>query len=239
MKLSKGRGLLNTLIDKLPFEAHIPTYNFCGPGTKLDLRKDQAGINRLDSACKEHDLQYSNKNADRRQADLDLENKAWERVLSRDSKLSEKAAALFVTNAMKLKRKIGGKLKKKQRTTSLRKAIRAAQIVMKTSKAKNINTLTKEALLAARREIKGKRFIGNSRILKVPKMSGGFLQAVIPILSGLSALGTIVGGVSGIAKAVADFKTATYSKKPTKITSGEGLYIKPYKNGFGIVSKNL
>lgn len=25
-----GRGLLNSLIDKLPIELHIPGYNFCG-----------------------------------------------------------------------------------------------------------------------------------------------------------------------------------------------------------------
>lgn len=34
----KGSGLLNTLINKLPVELHIPTYNFCGPGTSLNKR---------------------------------------------------------------------------------------------------------------------------------------------------------------------------------------------------------
>lgn len=27
-----GRGLLNKMIDKLPFEMHIPSYQYCGPG---------------------------------------------------------------------------------------------------------------------------------------------------------------------------------------------------------------
>lgn len=27
-----GSGILNKLIDKLPFELHLPKYNYCGPG---------------------------------------------------------------------------------------------------------------------------------------------------------------------------------------------------------------
>ncbi|KAJ8964117.1 hypothetical protein NQ314_005113 [Rhamnusium bicolor] len=50
----KGRGLLNTLINKLPVELHIPGYRFCGPGTKLQKRLDRGdqGNNLLDEACK-------------------------------------------------------------------------------------------------------------------------------------------------------------------------------------------
>lgn len=28
----RGAGLLNSVIDKLPFEVHYPTYQYCGPG---------------------------------------------------------------------------------------------------------------------------------------------------------------------------------------------------------------
>jgi len=31
-------GLVDKLINTLPFEAHIPENNFCGPGTKLQKR---------------------------------------------------------------------------------------------------------------------------------------------------------------------------------------------------------
>ena len=57
----KGYGFVNTLINKLPFEAHLPTYNFCGPGTKLQerLKRGDRGINQLDEACKVHDIAYS------------------------------------------------------------------------------------------------------------------------------------------------------------------------------------
>ena len=31
-------GLFNTLVNKLPFEFHLPGHNFTGPGTRLDRR---------------------------------------------------------------------------------------------------------------------------------------------------------------------------------------------------------
>ncbi|KAK4883175.1 hypothetical protein RN001_006494 [Aquatica leii] len=58
----QGKGLINSVIDKLPVELHIPGYNFCGPGTKLTKRlaRGHRGINKLDEACKEHDIAYNN-----------------------------------------------------------------------------------------------------------------------------------------------------------------------------------
>uniref|UniRef100_A0A6P7FSQ7 Uncharacterized protein LOC114333706 n=1 Tax=Diabrotica virgifera virgifera TaxID=50390 RepID=A0A6P7FSQ7_DIAVI len=125
-----GKGIVNRLINKLPFEAHLPGYRFCGPGTRLQERLDRGdrGVNALDSACKEHDIAYSqHKNlSERHEADKILENKAWERVKSKDARLGEKVAAWFVTTVMKGKRKLGmglskkskkgGALKKKKRT---------------------------------------------------------------------------------------------------------------------------
>ncbi len=77
---------VNMLINNLPFEAHlldiddrkkIRKYNYCGPGTKLGdpkhpgrLTFDKDGnvmhintppINKLDSACMNHDLAYMKK----------------------------------------------------------------------------------------------------------------------------------------------------------------------------------
>lgn len=56
----KGAGILNTLINKLPIELHLPGYRFCGPGTKLRKRlaRGDTGINPLDEACKIHDIAY-------------------------------------------------------------------------------------------------------------------------------------------------------------------------------------
>ncbi|KAJ8909674.1 hypothetical protein NQ315_011378 [Exocentrus adspersus] len=111
MPLHYGEGVLNTLIDKLPFELHIPGYQFCGPGTKLEKRllKGQKGVNPLDSACRQHDIAYSQSGSlqDRHKADKELENRAWERFKSRDAKFGEKASAWFITTAMKTKRNLG------------------------------------------------------------------------------------------------------------------------------------
>ncbi|KAK9700975.1 Phospholipase A2-like domain [Popillia japonica] len=118
LTFTQGGGLLNSLINNLPVELHLPGYPYCGPGTKLQkhLARGDPGINLLDAACKEHDIAYSqNKDlSSRHRADLILENKAWSRVKSKDACVGEKAAAWSVTNAMKIKRKLGMGLKKRQ-----------------------------------------------------------------------------------------------------------------------------
>ncbi|KAF6197995.1 hypothetical protein GE061_007740 [Apolygus lucorum] len=113
----RGGGLINSLIDKIPIELHIPSYQFCGPGTKLEerLQRGDKGINQLDKFCKEHDIAYSESQKDpstykalRREADLKLEEQAWQRVKSKDANFGEKAAAWLVTTGMKAKRKLSG-----------------------------------------------------------------------------------------------------------------------------------
>ena len=59
-----GGSFLNTLVNKLPFEMHLPGHNFTGPGTKLYKRLNLDGtlkewsipINRVDNAAYHHDL---------------------------------------------------------------------------------------------------------------------------------------------------------------------------------------
>jgi len=72
------------------------------------LKRGDQGINPLDEAYKEHDIAYSQNKAlsERHTADSILIDKAWSRVKARDSSLGEKAAAYFVTNIMKAKKKI-------------------------------------------------------------------------------------------------------------------------------------
>ena len=78
-----GSGIVNNLINKLPFELHFPGYQYCGPGTKLQKRlsKGDPGINPLDSACKDHDIAYAQDREDiqkRNAADKILAEKAWQ-----------------------------------------------------------------------------------------------------------------------------------------------------------------
>ena len=107
-------SVVNTAIDLLPFEAHLPGYNFLGPGTRLDekIKNKVKPINPLDAAAFEHDKLYASTkdNKKRSKADNLLENRAWNRVLADDSSLGEKAAAWLTTNAMKVKQALGGGL---------------------------------------------------------------------------------------------------------------------------------
>jgi len=81
------------VINALPFELHIPGYQFCGPRTHLEKRlaKGDRGINPLDATCREHDIAYSRSNdlAERHVADNILATKA-RKFLSREIQLSER-----------------------------------------------------------------------------------------------------------------------------------------------------
>jgi len=118
--------LINKVINNLPFEAHLPGgYRFCGPGTKLQARlaRGDKPINPLDSACRDHDIAYSQNRenvAARNAADKVLAHKAWQRVFAKDAGFGEKASAYAVTNVMNLKSKLGMGLKKKKKSTKKR-----------------------------------------------------------------------------------------------------------------------
>lgn len=107
----QGRGLINDIINKLPFALHLPGYEYCGPGTKLEerLAKGQRGINPLDAACREHDIAYRDHKdlESRHRADKELEHRAFGRVVSKDAGIGERLAALAVTGVMNTKVKHG------------------------------------------------------------------------------------------------------------------------------------
>lgn len=256
-----GRGLLNTLINKLPFELHIPGgYQYCGPGTRLHKRvaRGDKGINPLDAACKVHDIAYSRSNnlEDRHRADKELEHRAWERVKSADASKGEKAAAWFVTTAMKTKQRFGMGYKKngKVKKVAFRSSIvrDARKVLGKAGKGgkDRLPAAVHKVLLAARTSLKkhgGKKRIRVPRIIPIPKL-GGFLP-LIPLFAGLSALGALSGGAAGIVKAVNAVKDAReqlkektrHNKAMETISlkkSGAGLFLKPYRSGLGLYLNN-
>jgi len=153
---------LNNVINALPFELHIPGYQFCDPGTHLEKRlaRDDQSINPLDAACREHDIAYSHSNdlAERHVADKILAEKAQKRIIARNSTLGERAVAAAVWAAMKAKTKIGMGMKTKKKTAK-------------------------------------------KRVLPTAKRGG-----ILPILLMLGALGSLIGGGAGVAKAVSDSK---------------------------------
>lgn len=258
-----GEGLLDKTINALPFELHLPGYQYCGPGTNLQTRLDRGdkGINLLDAACKSHDIAYSkNKELNiRHQADQVLENKAWERVLAKDSSLAEKSFAYLVTNAMKTKTKFGMGVEKKKKKLNkcnargqklFRSSIKAATSILKKEKPQDINTAIKIARKVINKTFRGKKSrVVVPRVITVPKI-GGFLP-IIPIMTALGAIGSLATGGAAITKAVNATKDAKkqleeairHNKEMESIAVGKGLYLKPYKTGYGLVyndqSKNF
>lgn len=255
--MKTGSGLFNSLLNKLPVEVHLPGYQYCGPGTKLQtrLQRGDPGINPLDRACKDHDIAYS-KSRDlkhRHEADRILEERAWNRVKSADTTLGEKAAAWTITNAMKAKRKLGMGLGKKSKhpTVSFRKSVleKARNALRGVKHLSDLKKGAKLSLKAAKAVVKvlgGKKCIRTPRIIPLPK-TGGFLP-LIPLFAGLSALGALAGGASGIAQAVNKAKSAQrdleeaqrHNKTMEAIAlgkKGEGLYLKPYRRGMGLFLK--
>ena len=58
-KERRGEGIVNKLINNLPFKAHLAGYQFCGPGTKMTkrLNKGDRGINPFNARCRLHDIE--------------------------------------------------------------------------------------------------------------------------------------------------------------------------------------
>lgn len=215
----KGGGLLNTLINKLPVELHIPGYSFCGPGTKLRerLERGDKGVNLLDAACKEHDIAYSSSRnlSNRHVADEKLYQKAVERFKSKDASVGERLAASVVAVAMKGKTKLGMGLRRKRKyrkkTGNSKKhrlggALSFAQALRKARNAIGRSGKSKSVLENARvayhiLKKSGKRILApRSRVIAIPK-KGGFLP-LIPLFAALGALGSLGGGAAAIANAV-------------------------------------
>lgn len=250
----RGTGIVNTLINKLPVELHIPGYNFCGPGTRLKerLARGDTGVNLLDEACREHDIAY-NENKDlqsRHEADRILASKALARFKASDSGIREKIAALGISGAMNVKTKLGMGLRKKRKGRGLKGGITLNRAILNVKrgligqKFKNLKSSAKYALALAKKD--GKISPPKKRIIPIPK-SGGFLP-LIPLFAGLSALGALGGGAAGIAKAVNDAKAASQKLEEAKRHNetmeaialgkkGSGLYLKPYKSGCGLYLK--
>ena len=106
----------------------------------------------------------------------------------------------------------------------------------------------KTVLVGARKVVKkqgGKHKFQIPRILALPKTIGGGALSLIPIFAGLSALGALTSGVSGVAKAINEAKTAEnqldeatrHNKMMESIALGKALYLRPYKAGSGLKSR--
>lgn len=109
-----GGGIINWMINHLPVELHLPGYRFCGPGTHLQERLKQEGVNRLDELCKQHDLAYSAAKHEEKEEEesyrrhrtlADQELRRGAKLLAGDPSvpLTERLAARLVAGVMKVK----------------------------------------------------------------------------------------------------------------------------------------
>lgn len=232
---ARGAGIVNSLINNLPFELHIPGYNYCGPGTKLDKRlsRGDTGINELDEACKQHDIAYANNPSSleiRHKADLELAAAAEKRFRDSNARFGERLAGLAINKIMKHKVKRGMGVTFARLVRESRQAIRKKhQLNGKNGKVLNMNRILKSAMKAARKTAKGRIVIKTPRVIPLPK-TGGFLP-LIPLLTALAATGTLAGGVTTAAKNIYDMVT---KKKQGESKIGKGLYLRPYKQGMGL-----
>lgn len=263
-KNKTGRGILNSAINHLPVEMHIPGYQFCGPGTKLKkrMKAGQKGINGLDQACKMHDIAYdTTKDIKKRNiADKLLTKRAMARVRSTDSSFGERVAALTVAGLTKVKSALGAglhkdmkinkKKKKKNRKkkittkkkigTFLRNAISTAKTVLNEEKPKTMANAVRVAIKAAKSSIDKQPTATPSnvqRIIPVPK-TGGILP-LIPIFAGLSALGALTGGSAAVANAVISANAARKRLKEVERHNEtmEAIALGKNKRGDGVYLK--
>lgn len=227
----RGKGLVNKLISSLPFEAHVPGYNFLGPGTKLQKRlaRGDTPINGLDAAAREHDISYSKTKdtKERNKADLVLADQAWERVKAKDSSLGERVAAYAVTNAMKLKAKLGMGCGVKKKPVTKKRKVGAGMKKVGVRK-KKVGVRKKKVGAGARRKPtkkkKKKKKIGvTTRIIPIPK-TGGKLKSV------LTKIGIATRSLAPTMKKI----RSAVVKRTAGTQVGQGLYLRPYRTGYGL-----
>lgn len=243
-----GGGLLNTLIDKLGVELHIPNFQYCGPGTRLEERiaKNQEGINPLDAACKQHDIAYA-KSSDltsRHEADKILQQKAKERIHSVNSTLKERIAARAVNFIMSAKRRIGAGLKiKKSKKITFEDNVKRIRKEIRSKKPKTQMEAIHIALKSAHKNVSS---TPKTRMIPLPKV-GGIIPFLIPILAAAASLTGVGSGVASIFRTISEIndgkkkilETERHNKSMENIAikTGSGIYLRPYKNGFGLSLK--
>ena len=113
------------------------------------------------------------------------------------------------------------------------------------SRVRDISSIGKASVVALRRAKrflrKHKRYPKAPRVLPLPK-TGGFLPALVPILAGLSAIGSLAGGAATVAKTVNEARDTKnrleelkrHNRKIEEQKIGQGLYLKPYRKGYGL-----
>lgn len=137
------------------------------------------------------------------------------------------------------KKKKNKKCGRKKRVKSFTTLVNASKRGMRKRTSGNAFT----AALKSAHLFRTRNKVSHPRIIPVPK-TGGVLP-LLPIFAGLSALGALTGGLSNVVKSISDIRNARkmleetrrHNRKMEAVPVGKGLYLKPYKRGFGLFLK--
>lgn len=116
--------------------------------------------------------------------------------------------------------------------------VKNARIAIRKSKPYSINEAIGTALKSVQKTRKGKRVVAPKRIIQLPK-SGGVLP-LLPILAGLSALGSVASSAVGVYKTINEIRNGNKriaESSANNVKVGNGLYLQPYKGGNGLYLK--
>lgn len=148
----------------------------------------------------------------------------------------------------RVKQEVKKKIKNKKYT--FKKLISETKRSMKAVNPQNADDILNTAMLAARHIKTKNKNISTPRVIPIPKYGG--VLPLIPIFAGLSALGSLDGGYQAIVNAIVSTKNGRKTlneNKQLKKTTGMGaivvgktkdhigLYLRPYKKGYGIFMK--
>jgi len=114
MNASTGKGLINKMINNLPFEFHLPGHNFTGPGTNLKKRLNSdltpkewsKPYNRVDEAAMKHDICYS-QNKDTKSRNEICDKKMLKDLNIFNPTIRERIDRFIAGNSMKAKMTLG------------------------------------------------------------------------------------------------------------------------------------
>lgn len=131
-----------------------------------------------------------------------------------------------------------------QKSIAFNTTVKAAKSGIKKSKGKPLKNVITAAIRSAKQMNQNNKIKKVSRILKLPKF-GGSLQEILPILTGLSAIGSLTISAIGIGKTLKAIENAKkqFDAEKTRgekkvgngislIYKGSGFYLKPSQKHF-------
>jgi len=134
-------------------------------------------------------------------------------------------------------------MKNKMKKTNLSTVVNVSTKILKKQKPLDIMSSIKVARKSIYQSMGSKKNVKIPRVINVPKI-GGFLP-IVPILTPLSAVGSLASGSAAIAKTIYNARMVKegmkemkrHNRKIDSVNEGGGLYLKPYRKTYGFFLK--